>query len=140
MAEATDAELLGALRHLLSAGAVSLEIDAAKLNHMDSPVAVESEVNRWLAAMIAACGGAFWLGGWIGGAGALALSVLLWFAHVRRALRRRVERRVHARALGDVQTWRKLWRFGGVRLVAADAACAAPAGNWMQFVRERRPP
>ncbi len=137
MTEPTDGELLAGLRALLASGAVTLEVDATRLNHMDSPVAVEAEANRWLALLIALSGAAFWFGGWAIGIAALALSVVLWLVPVRRSLRRRVERRVRVRALDDVQTWRRLWRFGGVRLVAADAVCAAPDGNWMQFVRER---
>lgn len=131
-------DLLAALRRLIAEGEVDLEIDAGKLGHMDSPVAVQAEANRWLVLLVAACGAAFWFAGWAGGGGAVALSVAVWFAYVRRALHRRIERRVHAQALDDVQTWRRLWRFGGMRLLAGGAVCAAPDGNWMQFVRERR--
>lgn len=138
MTELTDVQLLSDLRALLEAGVVRLDIDAAKLNHMDSPVGVESESNRWFAILFAACAVATWFGGWIGGALALAASVALWFGFVRPDVYRRVERRVRANAVNDVQAWRKLWRFGGVRLVAGEAICAAPDGNWMQFVRERR--
>lgn len=138
MTELTDAQLLGDLRKLLESGAARLEVDAAKLNHMDSPVGVESESNRWFAVLFAVCAAATWFGGWIGGVLALAASVALWFGYVRPDTHRRVERRVRSAALNDVQTWRKLWRFGGLRLVAGEAICAAPADNWMQFVRERR--
>lgn len=137
MTGSTDSELLARLRAMLASGAVALDVDATRLNHMDSPVAVEAEANRWLAVMIVVCGAAFWFGGWPAGAAALVLSAALWLLYVRRWLRRRVERRVRVRALDDIGTWRRLWRFGGVRLVAGDAVCAAPAGNWMQFVRER---
>jgi hypothetical protein len=139
MPDPTDAELLADLRALLADGAVVLDIDSGKLNHMDSPVGVEAEANRWLLALIAVCGAAAWFGGWLAGLAALVASIALWLGYVRKALHRRVERRVQAKALADVQTWRRLWRFGGVRLVAGDAVCAAPADNWMGFVRERRP-
>ncbi|MBV9522277.1 MAG: hypothetical protein JO010_05765, partial [Alphaproteobacteria bacterium] len=68
----------------------------------------------------------------------------------RAYVRRRVAMRVHERALQDSDLWRRLWRFGGVRLVprgADDPAakqriepCAAPEGNWMALVRTLAPP
>jgi len=133
----TDKELLAALKTMIDGGAVRLEIEPGKLDHMDSPVSVQSESTRWFAILFVACGAAFWFGGWIGGAAALAASLALWFAWIRPATHRRIDARVRGTALNDTQLWRALWRFGGVRLVAGDAACTAPDGNWMQFVRDR---
>jgi hypothetical protein len=54
----------------------------------------------------------------------------------RSDVRRRLIRRMHERALGDGEAWRRLWRFGGVTLVEQGAErCAAPHGNWTALVR-----
>lgn len=132
----TDIELLAALRALIEHRVVQLEVEAAKLDHMDSPVGVQSESTRWFAALILACAAAFWFGGAIGGGTAAAASVALWFAWVRPNTHRRIAARVHDIALRDTQVWRTLWRFGGVRLRAGNKVCSAPADNWMQLVRE----
>jgi hypothetical protein len=138
MTDLTDLQLLAELRSLIEAGAARLEIDAGKLDHIDSPVGVSAESTRWFALLAAAIGAAAWFGGWIAAGLALAASVASWFGLVRPDVRRRIEARVRTVALFDVQMWRQLWRFGGVRLVAAGATCVAPDGNWMQFVRDRR--
>jgi len=139
MDQRTDSELLAALRALIERKDVRLELDAAKLDHMDSPVSVQSESTRWFFVLFVACGAAFWFGGWIGGAVAVAVAIAVWFAWVRPGTHRRVRARVQDTAIKDAQTWRALWRFGGVSLVAGDATCTAPGDNWMQFVRERSP-
>lgn len=139
MDQRTDTELLAALRAMIERGDVRLELDASKLDHMDSPVSVQADSTRWFAALFVACGAAFWFGGWIGGAVAFAASIALWFVWVRPGTHRRIRARVRTVAMDDTQVWRKLWRFGGVRLIAANASCAAPNDNWMQFVRDRSP-
>jgi hypothetical protein len=136
MDQRTDGELLAALRALIERHVVRLEIDAAKLDHMDSPVSVQSESTRWFAVLFVACGAAFWFGGWIGGIAAVAASIALWFAWVRPATHRRIHARVRNAATRDTQLWRSLWRFGGIRLVSGSTTCAAPNDNWMQFVRD----
>ena len=137
MNQRTDTELLASLRAMIEHGDVQLELDAAKLDHMDSPVSMQSESTRWFAVLLAACGAAFWFGGWIAGAAATMASLVLWFAWVRRGTHRRIRARVHDVAIKDTQLWRTLWRFGGVKLVAGNATCVAPSGNWMHFVRDR---
>jgi hypothetical protein len=139
MDQRTDTELLATLRAMIERGEVQLELDAAKLDHMDSPVSVQADSTRWFAILFVTCGAAFWFGGWIAGTAALAASIALWFAWVRPGTHRGIQARVRGVAMDDTQLWRKLWRFGGVRLVAANASCAAPNDNWMQFVRDRSP-
>jgi hypothetical protein len=107
---------------------------------MDSPVSVQSDSTRWFAGLIVASGAAFWFGGWIGGAAVVVASLVLWFAVARPWTHRRINARVQEMALKDTQTWRALWRFGGVRLVADSTTCSAPNDNWMQFVRDRSAP
>jgi hypothetical protein len=140
MDQRTDTELLAALRGMIARGDVQLQLDAAKLDHMDSPVSVQADSTRWFAVLFVACAAAFWFGGWIGGGVATATSIALWFAWVRPGTHRRIRARVNDIATKDTQTWRALWRFGGVRLVAANTTCSAPTDNWMQFVRDRSPP
>jgi hypothetical protein len=140
----TAEDLLRRLRTLIAEGRVSLAIDPRRLNHMDSPVVVEADTNIWLYGLLAASAVFWWAGGMPAGLGALAISIGIYATAGRRYVRRRIERRVHAVALYDVAAWRKLWRFGGVALSAgqgpAARSCAAPAGNWMAFVREMTGP
>lgn len=137
MDKRTDSELLAALRAMIERKDVRLELDPAKLDHMDSPVSVQSESTRWFAVLIVVCGAAFWFGGWMAGAAALIASIVLWFAWVRPGIHRRIGTRVQDVAIKDTQLWRKLWGYGGLRLVAGSVTCSAPDGNWMQFVRDR---
>ena len=106
MDQRTDTELLAALREMIARGDVRLELDAAKLDHMDSPVSVQADSTRWFALLFVACGGAFWFGGWIGGIAALAASIALWFAWVRPGTHRRIRARVRGVAMDDTLVWR----------------------------------
>jgi hypothetical protein len=141
MSEASADELFRELRALLAQGRLRLELDLARLEHIDSPVAVEADSNIWVYGAIAVCAVAFWQGGAYPGLAAIAVSLALYFTVARRYVRRRLVRRVHERALGDGEIWRQLWRFGGVALVEAESGeggsfrCVAPQGNWMALVR-----
>lgn len=133
------AEMLIALRRLLSAQRIELRIEARRLNHIDSPVAVEADGNIWAYAFLAAAAVAGWRWGWIAGGATLAAGILVYLTLGRAYVHRRIERRVRQDALADLEKWRKLWRFSGLTLIARDgapvAACASPEGNWMAFVR-----
>jgi hypothetical protein len=138
--EASADALFRELRALLARGRLRLELDLARLDHMDSPVAVEADSNIWVYGAIAVCAVVFWQFGTYPGLAAIAVSLALYFTVARRYVRRRLVRRVHERALGDGEIWRRLWRFGGVTLVEegngnADGRCIAPQGNWMALVR-----
>ena len=141
--EPTDIELLRALRRLIESGALSLELDMRRLDHIDSPVAVEADSNIWVYGAIPICALIFWRLGLWPGVAAVALALALYFTLGRAYVRRRLARRVHERALQESQLWRRLWRFGGVALVDAasggGARCVAPEGNWMELVRRRGP-
>jgi hypothetical protein len=138
----TDAGLFADLRRLHAAGALALELDHRRLSHIDSPVAVEAESNRIVYGGLVLTGLVWWFfGAWVGMA--VAAACLLFYLTFGKAdVRRRTARRVEERALADLAAWRKLWRFGGVVLVARHdrRRCAAPQDNWMQFVRELGPP
>jgi hypothetical protein len=135
---ASDAELLRTLRAGVDEGRVRLEFDHRRLDHMDSPVAVQADSNIWIYAGILVTAAVWWRLGTRAGLAAAALSLLLYLAAGRRYVRRRVERRVREVALQDTAVWRKLWRFGGIALAADGERCAAPDGNWMEFVRCRQ--
>ena len=134
----TDTELLAALRASLRAGKVELRLDARRLDKEDSPVSVQAESTRWLYGLVVASGAAWWWGGLVAGLAAGAASVACWYFWVLPDVARRIRHRVETIALDDPTTWRRLWRHGGVVLATAGggAACAAPDGNWMQFVRD----
>ena len=134
----TDDALLAELRRLREAGKVALELDHRRLAHIDSPVAVEAESNRWVYVGIVAAGAAWWFLGTGAGLAVAAVAVALYLPLVKADLRRRAARRIDERALAEAAVWRKLWRFGGVTLSADGRRCAAPDGNWMQFVRDLR--
>ena len=132
-------ELLAALRRLAAAKDVEIRIEPKRLNHMDSPVAVEADSNLWAYGFLVAAIVVGWRWGLAAGAATLAFGVLVYLTLGRVYVYRRIERRVRREALEDVVKWRKLWRFSGLTLVAAGgpgiAACASPEGNWMAFVR-----
>jgi hypothetical protein len=138
MNDPTPPELMRLLRALIASGALRLDLDFKRLDHMDCPVAVEADSNVWIYAGVALCALAFWLGGgWIGFAAAAAY-LTLYLTLGRRYVHRRLRRRIDEAALNDSEIWRRLWRFGGVMLVTDDGIrCVAPGGNWMALVRAR---
>lgn len=141
MPSRSDAELLAIIQGLVVSGVIEFELDFAHLDKTDSPVSVQAESTRWLYTLVALCLAAAWLGGVAGFATASIVGVVVWFAWVRRDVARRIRARVETRALVDVALWRRLWRFGGVRLSVrgGGAVCAAPNDNWMQYARDRQP-
>jgi hypothetical protein len=132
-------ELLAALRRLAAAEEVKIHIEPHRLNHIDSPVAVEADGNIWAYGFLVVAVLVGWQWGLVAGGATLALGVLVYLTAGRAYVHRRIERRVRQDAIGDLAKWRKLWRFSGLTLVAAArpgvAACASPDGNWMAFVR-----
>jgi len=131
--------LLAALRRLDREGRVEIRIDARGLDHIDSPVASEADGNIWIYPAVALALLAWWWRGMLPGFATLAAGVALYLTLGRAYQRRRIERRVHEKALLSLETWRKLWRFKGLTLAAKDrpgvGECASPDGNWMAFVR-----
>lgn len=138
-AQESAAELLAALRQLAMAQEVEIRIEPKRLNHIDSPVAVEADGNIWAYGFLVAAVLAGWQWGLLVGGATLVLGVLVYMTVGRAYVHRRIERRVRQDALADLAKWRKLWRFSGLTLVAARrpgvAVCASPEGNWIAFVR-----
>ena len=131
------------LHRLITTGRVGLEIDLARLDSMDSPVVMQSDMAKWFVVLIAAAAGAFWLGGLWVGLGVTAVGLALYQGLGRPHMRRRLIARIRDDALAEEGLWRRLWRFGGVTLVSLDPAhpgrCVAPDGDWIGFARSFAP-
>lgn len=126
------------LRRLHQAGAVAIKIDDKRLRHIDSPVVLESDSVRWLYGIVAATAAAWYFLGTYYGVGVAVVGGLIYATLVRRIVHRKLEQRVETVAMADTSTWRKLWRFGGIVLIAENqpggGRCEAPKDNWMAFV------
>jgi hypothetical protein len=133
----TDSELLAALRRLIIDGHAKLKLDYARLDQIDSPVAVEADSNIWAYGGILVTIAAGWRGGMTIGIIAAAVSVAAYYTAGKLYVHRRLERRVRERALQEAGLWRRLWRRGGIELVVDDDRCVAPDGNWMELVRRK---
>jgi hypothetical protein len=127
------------LAGLVSAGRVGVEIDLARLDSMDSPVVMQSDMAKWFVLLVVAGAAGFWFGGiWVG-LGVTVMGVAVYQAVGRPYHRRHLTQRVRDVALGEDALWRQLWRFGGVTLVSLDPAqpgrCVAPEDDWIAFTR-----
>ncbi len=137
----SDKELLRVLRELHDKGDVAMEIRTKALEHIDSPVAIEADGNIWVYALVVIVAAIWWWQGTPWGLGAIAVGLTIYYTLGRAWIRRRLVRRVREKAFFDIDQWRTLWRLGGITLTAgpgeSDNRCAAPEGNWMEFVRRR---
>lgn len=134
------AELLATLRRLAGERKIEIEIDPRRLNHIDSPVASEADGNIWVYGAVGIAALLLWWKGPVPAVAVLAVGALLYLTLGRAYVHRRIEQRVRQKALNDLDVWRKLWRFPGLRLTATGSAeCASPEGNWMAFVRAGLP-
>src|SRR5882724_6372076 len=132
-------EQLRQLKKLVADGTISLKIDQKRLSHMDSPVVCDPDSTRWLYALAVVAAVVWWRLGTTYGLVAVAAAGIIYATLARTYVKRRLERRVQEIALSDPTIWRKLWRFGGVALVATDggttAHCTAPKDNWVTFIQ-----
>jgi|SRR5215469_1808693 len=134
--EETAEKLFSALHRLRAGGKIVLRLDYKKLTHLDSPVGSEADGNIWAYGGLTLVVAAWWFRGWQVAAGVAVAGVLIYFTLGRWYMHRRIRHRIENKALIDLALWRKLWKFGGVALVAnAGDECAAPQGNWMALVR-----
>ncbi|HZB93300.1 MAG TPA: hypothetical protein VE397_17770 [Stellaceae bacterium] len=131
--------LLASLRQLDRDGRVEIRIDPRPLGHIDSPVAFEADGNVWVYGSVALAGALLLWRGVVPALAALAIGIALYLSIGRVYVNRRIRQRVRTTALASAETWRKVWRFRGLTLIAKDrpdlAACSSPDGNWMAFVR-----
>ncbi|HVJ53811.1 MAG TPA: hypothetical protein VM689_15185 [Aliidongia sp.] len=132
----SEAALLRQLDRLVESGRITLAIDRTKLGHIDFPLGLEADANRWIYPMVAATAAIWWLFGLWAGLGAAAAMIPAYLTLGRAYMARRLDRRIREQGLKQVELWRRIWRFGGVVLMTEDgASCQGPAGNWMALVR-----
>ena len=129
-------DLLALLKEAIAVGRVTVGLDYRRLNHVDSPICVEADSNRWIYGIMAATLGAGFGIAWHVGLAAMALGVVLYFALGRGWIRRRMAARFHGAVLDDITAFKKLWRLHGVTLASAFRAtlCRSPNGDWRRFV------
>jgi hypothetical protein len=133
--------LLARLAQLVSDGTVTLAIDRRKLGHIDFPLGQEADGNRWVYALVAVTALVFWQLGIPAGLVAIVLSTLVYYTLGLRDVARRLDRRIRDKGLASADTWRKLWRFGGVILTGPDGRTwQGPEQSWMRLVRETAEP
>ena len=130
-----DTDYLRLIREAVSAGHIKPALDYGKLEHVDSPISVQADSNRWIYGLIVAVSAAAWFGGMWWGIGAATIGAAGWFSIGKRWHRQRMERRFYDLSLQHTEEWKKLWRMPGVALIdtRTGAECVSPAGNWRGF-------
>lgn len=131
-----DVEYLRLLRDAVAAGVIKPSLNLNKLEHVDSPISVQADSNRWIYSLIVIVSAAAWLGGTWWAVGAAGAGGAAWFTIGKRWHRQRMERRFYELSLDRTDEWKKLWRMTGVTLIdpKTGTECASPAGNWRAFV------
>ena len=138
----TERELLAKLAKLVENGTLRLAVDRTKLSHLDFPLLSEADGNHWVYPLTILTAVIWWqLGTWAG-LGAAAVSVALYQTLGKAYIARRLDRRVRDRGLKETDTWRLLWRFGGVILTPADGGppIQGPEGSWFSLARGTEQP
>jgi hypothetical protein len=132
-----ERELLARLRALHEAGRVTVTVNRAKLTHMDFPLGLEADGNIWVYGMVPVIIAIWWFLGIYAGIGSGVVGYLIYRTLGHRYIERRLLARIHDKGLGEIDNWRKLWRFGGVILTdaATGETCLGPEGRWMGFVQ-----
>ncbi len=131
-----DKDLLDELRAAHEDGRVAISLDLKKLDHMDSPIAVQAESNRWLYGLIVAAGLIWWFAGTAAGIGAVVVAAIVYATIGRRMVERKMRRRFFEVGIKNIGDWRKLWGLQGITLECAENGdvCSSPDGNWIRFV------
>jgi hypothetical protein len=133
----TERELLAKLKGLVDSGKVTLTVDRSKLSSLDFPLGSEVDGNIWVYAMVIASVLLWWRAGMWYGLAAGAASLLLYQTLGKAYVARRLDRRIRERGLQEMDTWRALWRFGGVILTPTEGGqpCQGPQGSWFAIAR-----
>ncbi len=131
-----DTDLLDMLQTAHGEGLITIVIDARRLDHMDSPVAVDADSTRWLYGLAVCVGAIWWYLGTDYGVRALIAAALIYATIGRNLVERKLRRRFFEVGIKDIITWRKLWRLRGITMEhpASGAVCTSPDGNWQRFV------
>jgi hypothetical protein len=133
----TERELLKKLSQLVESGQLRLTVDRSKLSHLDFPLSSEADGNHWVYPMTLVSALVWWRFGLWTGLASAALALLLYQTLGKAYIARRLDRRIRERGLKETDTWRALWRFGGVILTPADGGppCQGPDGSWFALAR-----
>ncbi len=133
----SDAALLILLDRAITEGRITLALDRRKLSSADFPLSLESESNLWVYPLLILVGIAAYYGGIYGGLAGFIGAFFLFQRVARPWIARRIETRIRSRALKEIETWRKLWRFGGVILTRTDTGetVQGPDGHWTVLIR-----
>jgi hypothetical protein len=133
----TERELLAKLEAMVQSGKLILTVDRSKLSSLDFPLSSEVDGNLWVYGMAAASALVWWRVGMWFGIGAGVASLLLYQTLGKAYIARRLDRRIRERGLKEMDTWRALWRFGGVILTpaAGGTPCQGPQGSWFALAR-----
>lgn len=131
-----DTDYLRLLREAIAAGHIKPVLDFGQLEHVDSPISVQADSNRWVYGLVITISAAAWAGGLWWGIGAATAGAVSWFSIGKRWHRQRMEQRFNDLSLQKTETWKKLWRMPGVTLIdtRSGAECASPSGNWRVFI------
>ncbi len=133
----SDIDYLAKLDELVAAGKVRVKFELARLRGLDSPIAVQADTERWALGLVALTGIAWWWQGIPAAAAVFGLGVVAYLAIGRPGVARRLEQRIHQKALKDIAVWRALWQHGGISLEATSGThepCVAPKGSWIRFL------
>lgn len=139
-----EGDLFIALALAIREGRVLVDLDCRKLRHIDSPITVEADYNRWVYAVAVVAAAAGILVNWIAGVSALAVGIAVYFVKGQPWVHARMRGRFHGQILRDIKLFKKLWNLKGVTLILpaeagapALATCASPDGNWRRFVLDQ---
>jgi hypothetical protein len=128
-----DKDYLAALRQAFDDGRLKLDMDCAKLDHLDSPVLVQAEKAWWVFGGLFGGLGFGYVLDWHYGVG-FALLVAIGYLFIgRRIMNARMRKRMRSLVMEDVALWRKQWRLKGLALVVGEARCESPDGSWVRF-------
>ncbi len=121
---------------------ITIYTDHTKLNAPESPVFNPWEAVGPLIALLLFSLFILLIAGLIAGTVALVLSVALFVVGLRPWVEHQVRYRAIIWVLRDVRTFQTIWAYGGIGISLADqprTVCAAPDGNWRNFVRRNLP-
>lgn len=121
---------------------ITVYTDFSRLNAPESPVFNPWEAVGPLLALLMFSLFILLTGGLIAGTVALVLAVLLFAVGIRPWIEHQVRHRAIVWLVRDVKTFQILWAYGGIGISLADqpqTVCAAPDGNWRNFVRRYLP-
>lgn len=121
---------------------ITVYTDFQRLNAPDSPVFNPWEAVGPLLALLLFSLFILLTAGLIAGTVALVLSVMLFAVGIKPWMEHQLRHRAIVSLMRDPRTLTLLWAYGGVGISLADqprTVCAAPDGNWRNFVRRHLP-